>query len=1083
MFLIFALLACVPSRALAQCLGPDLVPTDVALDFHQPLPPGGWTRVTASVGNQGAQPTRGPAPVAVYLTSTGTINASDRAIAVLQVGALAPGAIATARGVAYLPSALGPGDYYVWFVIDPGNAVPQCDTSNDLRGSGNASFQIRAPAADDHPNFAAGIRETDDVLSATVASLDGAIESNQDVDVFRIDVPDGAAFEVSVGLRTLSDSVLEVLGPDGTTVLAENDDDPQGGFGSRITGVAPASPLFARVRHFEPTGTGSYRIEFHQLPPDDHPDAPAGVTAPRDVLTAAAPEKEAALDRAGDVDWFQAQLQAGARYRLSVELNGAPDAQLGVLTSGGGLLGASRDAGPASASNVDFTAPGDGVVYASVRAATTAAVGGYRLRLILLPSLADADDHPATPAETRFPEDALSENLSRSSGALDTAQDVDLFRLLLQAGTTYRVNVGLLGFSSAEATVLATDGVTVLAASSTPVFPPGGAPTIGLTFTGPASRVAYLRLRSPLGHLGFYSVELLRVDDHPDTPSRVTERDAVAVIGVPVPGSIEPADDVDVFALRLAPGRAYRIVAQPLEGNALRATLLDTDGVAELGAAGSPSPGQAAVLDGAAVQRQGVYFLRVAAAPGARGGHYFVRLLLPEPELRLDSSGDSSALTATLTVRNLPGPLSGALSLLILDPSALMPRPPFEGQVNGIKHAIAHPAPPLLVLAAAPAAPGAAGQATTATLGVFEFQSNLGRTGHAGRLAAVLTLLFCDTDAFVLFAPVTDAGLPRLVEAFDSSGALRPIVPDLAPFQERLGRLVRLDGRLSSDPNLVPSTLAYQWTVLKSPAPVTLLEPGSATPAFEPPAPGQYEFGLVAGNGRLTGLREVVSVIVNRMGRTPTAVPRAALAGRLSDSTPATASVTVAFGAGDVGLDASLSSSPVTTLAAGLVFRWRQLEGPPVTFRATTTGEAGAETDLAAHGAAAGSLRVTLPTTVTLLATVIDPEVASGVHGLRYSYRQLSGPRVSLTTTVDEGKELTSRTSFSPDHAGVHEFECLVQEVRQGRATDVAVRRRIRAIVDSATQSVPTARAAVRITGKAGFSAAASRVTTVTLPA
>ncbi|MBI4866668.1 MAG: hypothetical protein HY816_06925 [Candidatus Wallbacteria bacterium] len=1362
------LAACAPAPA--QCPGVDLVFLDLQLDIEQPLPPGGWTRVTALVGNQGESAFPGGVPLAVFLTPDGQVRPGEPALAVLTVGPIASGDTTRIETVAYLSPDAQDGQYYVRAAVDPNDTLTQCSTANDVVGSSGPVFVVLTPDADDHPPAASGVRDPFDRLSSTVPGLDGAIESNQDVDVFRLDVTAGAAFEFTVSLGSLSDSFLELLGPDGTTVIAQNDDDPSGGLGSRIAGQAPAAPLFARVRHLSPSGTGTYRVTLRlpaaddhpgsaqqtqsprdllsaaaprrdgtieipgdvdffrvelttgvryavetsvasegdtvlelfaesggslgasddlphsrasylettgpaggvvfaavrapagqsggyqlalravddhpdgpefasaprdrlssgapeltgtierggdsdyfrvdverggsyelavtlqgladsaltvygsdqrstiadndddgelrssrvvfaaaepatlyarvrgaasshtggyrvrlsRLPPDDHPDEPGSLAAPRDTLSATTPELIASLERPGDTDFFRAEVEVGAPYRVSVELAGAPDAELVLATPEGTSLGGSQDAGPSAASSVELQGPAGGAVVARVRGVSSSGTGRYRIRLVRLRP--GGDDHPEAPAETRFPEDALTDTLTRNSGSLGGGQDADLFRLVLTQGARYRLAVGVLGLASVEATVLASDGVTVLASSSTLVMGSGGTPGLLLELAGPAGRVAYLRLRSPAGEAGFYAIELVRADDHPDTADRVTESDALGIIGVPVGGVLDPASDQDVFVMRLTAGRPYRVEVKPLAGQVVSAELLDLDGTTVAQTARSPAAGQAATLRDFAVLSSATYYVRVSSGGSGGGGPYFVRLLLPQPQVSLASTGASGRLTATLAVSGLPGPLTAAIALLQFDKSALTARSSFSGVVNGIKHAGGSPFSPLILVAAAPEGADGAGTATTATLGVLEFDSTLGGAGHVGRLTAMLTLLVCDTDTFAVFAPATDAGLPRVLEAFDGAGILRAVIPELPPRQETLGKRVRLDGSLSADPNVISTALTYDWKVLKSPGPVTLLEPASASPAFEPSRPGEYAFALVVGNGRLTGMRQTVNVIVNRIGETPTAVARGGPA--QSPSAAATAYVTVEAGSGDVRLDGSLSSSPVATRAAALTYRWEQLEGPPAvlapsaqvvspTFTpagpglhvfqlsvadaegsvspfapmdvlvlepktraptltlaavSSTTGVIGVSSDLVGSPGAR-SLRVTLPTTVTLEATVSDPDVGAGSQGLLYGFQQTSGPRVSLSKSVEDTQELRVRTSFSPDRAGVHEFECRVREVRGGKPTDVAVRRRIRVVVDSATRAVPTARAGLRALGKGGLSAAILETTTVALPA
>jgi hypothetical protein len=503
-----------------------------------------------------------------------------------------------------------------------------------------------------------------------------------------------------------------------------------------------------------------------------------------------------------------------------------------------------------------------------------------------------------------------------------------------------------------------------------------------------------------------------------------------------------------------------------------------------------------------------------------------VRLLLPLPAVSLGQVREGSTLRLSLGVSGLPGELSGLLTFLLYDEDCLTPPEDSSSLSGQLKTFQGTPFEGLYLMVAVPEVGSRVGtQPGTTPIGQASFRLELpAEASIRGRISALITVIRCDQDLFFVLAPQADAGLGRVVEAFDAAGVLRPLIQDLPPLENSRNAFVRLDGRLSRDLNVSPCPLAYTWELVKGPAAAPLQDAASATPRLVPAAPGEYVYALIASNGQLESLRQETSVIVNRLGETPTAVPRAGRPGQ-TFSAGASGALTLAFtDEMIVGLDGSASFSPLTTRSAGLSCRWRQLDGPAVSLTPSTQATApvftapsaglygfeltvsdlrgsvspptrldvllvpagvvvpslslsastptssglGVAADTVNASGGVGSLRVTLPTTVWLGAETVDPEVPAGVHSLRYTYRQLSGPGVQLDPSYDEGPRLVSRSSFTPQTAGVHVFECRVEEVRAGKPTGVAVRRSIRVIADTSTNAVPTARAGLRLAGKRG---------------
>ena len=88
---------------------------------------------------------------------------------------------------------------------------------------------ISTAYADDHG---------DSWSTSTVINIDevvnGEIDPGTDEDYFKIHFDSGIDYEIHLGLGSLTDTKLWLYNTDGTTQLGYNDDDPQGGFDSRI---------------------------------------------------------------------------------------------------------------------------------------------------------------------------------------------------------------------------------------------------------------------------------------------------------------------------------------------------------------------------------------------------------------------------------------------------------------------------------------------------------------------------------------------------------------------------------------------------------------------------------------------------------------------------------------------------------------------------------------------------------------------------------------------------------------------------------------------------------------------------------
>ena len=186
------------------------------------------------------------------------------------------------------------------------------DVTFDLQGNlvfadtgNNRILRIVRPVAsgaDDHPDAASETGEADE-LHDDGPGLPGTLERAGDADFFRLEGRTGKVYAISVlpstalgsptGGSTADatlDTVLSLIGPDGSTVIAENDDAtapagsaflPGSASGSRLDRIRLTAPgvYFVRVRAFDGRAVGAYTVTLT----DD------GAGGALDVLTPALP--------------------------------------------------------------------------------------------------------------------------------------------------------------------------------------------------------------------------------------------------------------------------------------------------------------------------------------------------------------------------------------------------------------------------------------------------------------------------------------------------------------------------------------------------------------------------------------------------------------------------------------------------------------------------------------------------------------------------------------------------------------------------------------------------------------------------
>ena len=207
-------------------------------------------------------------------------------------------------------------------------------------------------------------------------SIEGVIDYDYDVDVFKLLADAGELYQFDVALGTLDDSVLIVKDADGWEV-AYNDDYGDGP-ASHIIWTAPSSDVYyVEVSGFYSTGSYTLTVEPIEVT-DDYPNtsdvALSSITLGESI--------EGVIDYDYDVDVFKLLVDAGQSYRIDFSLGTLEGSVLTVYDADGSDVAFNDDYGGEFASRFTWDAPAAGVYYVEV-SGYDSATGSYVLTVAL----------------------------------------------------------------------------------------------------------------------------------------------------------------------------------------------------------------------------------------------------------------------------------------------------------------------------------------------------------------------------------------------------------------------------------------------------------------------------------------------------------------------------------------------------------------------------------------------------------------------------------------------------------------------------------------------------------------------------
>lgn len=396
--------------------------------------------------------------------------------------------------------------------------------------AGGYTFSLRDRGEDDHGDEPA---RASAVTVGTDTTVNGELQFDEDRDVLRFTSAGGRSYRFSAlrlstspGPGTLR---LELLAPDGTTVLASGEG-TQPGF---LTRLVAAGDYFLRVRGASGSPPASYLFQLGDLGADDHGDSRAEATPiTSQGLTSGR------FERLGDWDVLSFPAQAGHIQTFSCWGEGI-GCYLLLMDETGQELARADGSG------------NNAIQYVFTRAGT------YFIRLAgNLPgrytwNLVDygVDDYGGTPA-TASPLDTYR------NGRIAHPGDADVFSYATEASHAYVAKCLSLtgGGFLVQAALLDADGNVlgrgVLGSSSSFSYKAGN------------SRTDYLQVIGDGVHFGEYycSLDDKGPDDHGDTVETATAVKPQTGSGYShVSSNFEFSGDVDVLSFETLEGHAYEV--------------------------------------------------------------------------------------------------------------------------------------------------------------------------------------------------------------------------------------------------------------------------------------------------------------------------------------------------------------------------------------------------------------------------------------------------------------------------------------------------------------------------------------------
>ncbi len=270
---------------------------------------------------------------------------------------------------------------------------------------------------------------TDASLSAEGDYREGVLAPAGDRDWYRLELVEGQGVRIGMQATGTPDSIgdpfLVLYGSDGAELA--RDDDGGDGLNAWLEFQAPAAgTYYVEARGFTEDATGRYALNLVGGEVGNSYDTAEALLANGDPRTSF-------IGAAGDVDWFAIELIEGRPYRFNLDgldEGALADPMLTIFDSTGTQVAADDDGGRGFNSYLSFASPTGGTYFAAVSSFDGQSTGRYTLRAIDtdVPGHAYTDEYLDATDDSRI-------------SSIEIPADVDVFRVTLEAGVTYQIDV------------------------------------------------------------------------------------------------------------------------------------------------------------------------------------------------------------------------------------------------------------------------------------------------------------------------------------------------------------------------------------------------------------------------------------------------------------------------------------------------------------------------------------------------------------------------------------------------------------------------------------------------------------------
>jgi len=270
---------------------------------------------------------------------------------------------------------------------------------------------------------------TDASLSPEGDYREGVLAPAGDRDWFRLDLAEGQGVRIGMSATGTPDSIgdpyLVLYGPDGAEIA--RDDDGGDGLNAWLEFQAPAAgAYYVEARGFTEDATGRYAINLIGGEIGNTFDT-------ADALSATGEPRTSFIGAAGDVDWFAIELIEGRPYRIYVDgAEGDPlaDPLLALYDATGTQVAGDDDGGRGLNSYLYFASATGGPYFVAVSSFDGQSTGRYTVRAVDT----DVPGHAYT-------DELLDANDDARLSRIEMPGDVDVYRVTLEAGVSYQIEV------------------------------------------------------------------------------------------------------------------------------------------------------------------------------------------------------------------------------------------------------------------------------------------------------------------------------------------------------------------------------------------------------------------------------------------------------------------------------------------------------------------------------------------------------------------------------------------------------------------------------------------------------------------